>query len=131
MQSPYALALHHSPLSRAGSREEEQAARDARTEAPLDRLVCSSSQSVMRPLRFFVSWSGVVVLAYEGFSPALELLKHQLNSSFHSLPPENPGPRGEGVGHAFTSFLCGVRVEGGGGKGHRGIELGYYKSQVR
>ncbi len=84
----------------------------------LQDLVCGSTEScTLRPMRFFVSWCvshtpawrtavtfpcclcgrfvqrcGVLVIAYEGFPPALESLKKHLND-IASLPKENPGSR--------------------------------------
>lgn len=45
------------------------------------------------PRRFFVSWSGVLVLAYQGFSPSLEALKDHISREAGSLPKENPGSK--------------------------------------
>ena len=58
----------------------------------IQRLALGTDTSLLRPARFFVSWSGVLVLAYQGFSAPLESLKRSLNS-IESLPKENPGSR--------------------------------------
>ncbi|KAG1677218.1 hypothetical protein FOA52_013416 [Chlamydomonas sp. UWO 241] len=47
----------------------------------------------MCPGRFFVSWSGVLTLAYTGFSPALEGLKARMQDGETVLPRENPGSK--------------------------------------
>ena len=47
----------------------------------------------LRPKAFFVAWSGVLTLAWEGFPPAIASLKRRIASAFPALPPEKPGSR--------------------------------------
>ena len=50
-------------------------------------------QCELRPKAFFVAWSGVLTLAWEGFPPAIASLKRRIASAFPALPPEKPGSR--------------------------------------
>lgn len=47
----------------------------------------------LRPRAFFVAWSGVMTLAWEGFPPAIASLKRRIARAFPALPPEKPGSR--------------------------------------
>ena len=47
----------------------------------------------LRPKAFFVAWSGVLTLAWEGFPPAIASLKRRISRAFPALPPEKPGSR--------------------------------------
>ncbi|GAX84140.1 hypothetical protein CEUSTIGMA_g11563.t1 [Chlamydomonas eustigma] len=74
----------------------------------LEKLAKSTSQCILTPLKFFLSWSGVLVLTYEGFPRALESLKEHIASNITSLPPENSGSK-----WPKTSLGCladGVRI---------------------
>jgi hypothetical protein len=62
-------------------------------ETHLEYLVRNTSACVLRPFSFFVSWQGVITLAYKGFPPALVNLKKDLTDYFQHLPKENPGSR--------------------------------------
>lgn len=62
-------------------------------EPRLDVLVACTQRCIFQTHRFFVSWSGVLTLAYSGFPPALEDLKAGLEQTVPTLPPENPGSR--------------------------------------
>lgn len=59
----------------------------------LSRIASKYPCSYLQPISFFVSWQGVLTLAYKGFSPALAGLKHELNSRHSELPRENPGSK--------------------------------------
>lgn len=59
----------------------------------LDQIVANTRRCLLRPFSFFVSWQGVVTLAFRGFPPALTGLKAQLGEHYTALPPENPGSR--------------------------------------
>ncbi|KAK9813428.1 hypothetical protein WJX73_008260 [Symbiochloris irregularis] len=47
----------------------------------------------MQPLCFFVSWQGVLTLAYRGFCPTLCALKANIEALNLGLPKENPGSK--------------------------------------
>lgn len=51
------------------------AAQRGSSESQLEYLCRQSSACVLRPYCFFVSWQGVLTLAYRGFPPALVGLK--------------------------------------------------------
>lgn len=59
----------------------------------LDAIVRSEPPTAMKPRAFFVAWSGVLVLAFEGFSATLLRIKAELGAQLPDLPPENPGSR--------------------------------------
>lgn len=42
---------------------------------------------------FFVAWSGVITLAWQGFPPVLAGLKRRIAETFPALPPEKPGSK--------------------------------------
>ena len=56
-------------------------------------LVGQCRPCVLRPFCFFVSWSGVLALAYRGFPRQLAGLKAALPEYYAGLPPEAPGSR--------------------------------------
>jgi hypothetical protein len=45
----------------------------------------------LQPFAFFVSWNGVLTLAFAGFTPALLDLKRRVATAHPALPRENPG----------------------------------------
>ena len=47
----------------------------------------------LRPRAFFVAWSGVMTLAWQGFPPVLAGLKRRIAETFPALPPEKPGSK--------------------------------------
>jgi hypothetical protein len=47
----------------------------------------------LRPTTFFVAWSGVMTLAWQGFPPVLADLKRRIAETFPALPPEKPGSK--------------------------------------
>ncbi|KAF6251300.1 hypothetical protein COO60DRAFT_1561459 [Scenedesmus sp. NREL 46B-D3] len=63
------------------------------SETHLEYLVRNTQSCVLRPYCFFVSWQGVLTLAYRGFPPALVSLKQQIGDFYQSLPKESPGSR--------------------------------------
>lgn len=56
----------------------------------LDLIVGGTVESALRPRSFFLAWSGVPVLAWTGWSPALAALKSSLTNA-GELPEESPG----------------------------------------
>lgn len=60
---------------------------------PLEVMVKAAPSCYFEPFQFFVSWQGVLTLAYRGFPPSLAKLKQQLTAQSRALPPENPGSR--------------------------------------
>jgi hypothetical protein len=63
------------------------------TETQLEYLVRNTQACVLRPFCFFVSWQGVITLAYKGFPQNLVELKQQLTDYYQALPKENPGSK--------------------------------------
>ena len=45
----------------------------------MEGLVAATRPSLLRPAAYFVAWSGVLTLAYDGVSPQLEALKAALD----------------------------------------------------
>eukprot|EP00955_Chlamydomonas_euryale_P095862 364965-Chlamydomonas_euryale.AAC.14 len=89
MAAPAPAAMHSHPVVDAGA-----AATPAPASQPrLDALLAQTPACVLMPCRFFVSWSGVLTLAYTGFPPALERLKRDLSDAIPTLPKENPGSK--------------------------------------
>lgn len=62
-------------------------------ETHLEYLTRNTQACVLRPYCFFVSWQGVLTLAYRGFPPQLVALKQQISDYYQSLPKESPGSR--------------------------------------
>ena len=57
-------------------------------------LLCADCEPCeLRASRFFVAWSGVLTLAWEGFPPAVAALKRKIARAFPALPEEKPGSR--------------------------------------
>lgn len=59
--------------------------------ADLSALLRAAAPSCLEPLAFFVSWQGVLTLAYEGFPPALIDLKRRIGAAHTALPSESRG----------------------------------------
>jgi hypothetical protein len=54
-------------------------------------LICADcAPCELRPLSFFVAWSGVLTLAWEGFPPAIAAIKTKISRKFPMLPEEKP-----------------------------------------
>jgi len=47
--------------------------------------------STIEPYAFFISWHGVLTLAFSGFTPSLVDLKQRITALHSALPPEAPG----------------------------------------
>ncbi|PRW44592.1 hypothetical protein C2E21_6681 [Chlorella sorokiniana] len=60
---------------------------------PLEAQLAASRASFLHPQAFFVSWQGVLTLAYSGFTGALLDLKQRVTAAHPTLPPENPGSK--------------------------------------
>lgn len=56
-------------------------------------IVAAHQKTIISTSQFFISWNGVPVLAYTGFSPVLQDIKTQIASRLPGLPMENPGSR--------------------------------------
>jgi hypothetical protein len=63
------------------------------TETQLDYLCSNTQACVLRPYCFFVSWQGVLTLAYRGFPQPLAQLKQQITDFYQGLPRESPGSK--------------------------------------
>lgn len=62
-------------------------------ETHLEYLARNTQACVLRPFCFFVSWQGVLTLAYRGFPAPLVALKQQLTDYYQGLPKESPGSK--------------------------------------
>jgi len=56
-------------------------------------IVKTKPSTLVKPREFFISWSGVPTLAYQGFSPVLLGIKQEIEESFPGLKPEKPGSK--------------------------------------
>eukprot|EP01026_Neomeris_dumetosa_P069451 TRINITY_DN6867_c0_g1_i11.p3 TRINITY_DN6867_c0_g1~~TRINITY_DN6867_c0_g1_i11.p3 ORF type:complete len:124 (-),score=5.17 TRINITY_DN6867_c0_g1_i11:46-417(-) len=61
--------------------------------AIIDKAFEGISSCYLLPYSFFISWQGVLTLAYSGFPQPLLNLKQQLQLLCETLPPENPGSK--------------------------------------
>jgi len=78
--------------ARAGAADADA---DAGGETRLAHLARHASPCLLAPQAFFVSWQGVLTLAYSGFPPQLAALKAALADGAHgdALARESPGSR--------------------------------------
>ncbi len=56
-------------------------------------MATTASQCQLTPAYLFISWQGVLTLAYKGWPEALEQCKIVLGNVYPSLPAENPGAK--------------------------------------
>ncbi|GIL85232.1 hypothetical protein Vretimale_10728 [Volvox reticuliferus] len=63
------------------------------TNSQIEYLISQTPPSLLRPMAFFVSWHGVLTLAYSGFPPALMELKQAINQTVDGLPSEYSGSK--------------------------------------
>ena len=61
--------------------------------AVLRRMAGAATATQLEPRSFFVAWSGVLVLAYDGFTPPLASIKRALNESALPLCRESFGSK--------------------------------------
>ena len=61
--------------------------------AVLRRAAAAATATQLEPRSFFVAWSGVLVLAYDGFTPPLASVKRTLNESELPLCRESFGSK--------------------------------------
>ncbi len=59
----------------------------------LTAVIADCPKNMLLPKAFFVSWHGVMTLAYEGFSQCVLDLKTRLEARFPSIPAENEGSK--------------------------------------
>lgn len=59
----------------------------------LEYIISQTPTCILKPFSFFISWQGVLTLAYRGFPPALLALKQNIADLYGSLPKENPGSK--------------------------------------
>ncbi len=59
----------------------------------LESLLSHTSTSYVEPYSFFISWQGVMTLAFAGFPPAIVEMKNRLTALHPALPTESPGSR--------------------------------------
>ena len=50
-------------------------------------------RTIVKPQEFFISWSGVPTLAYQGFTKPLLDIKNELERRISGIKPENPGSK--------------------------------------
>lgn len=63
------------------------------TTTSLDTIISHCAPCQLTPAYLFISWQGVLTLAYRGLPAPLEALKHDLHEAYPALPAENPGAR--------------------------------------
>mmetsp|Transcript_23769 Transcript_23769/g.28685 ORF Transcript_23769/g.28685 Transcript_23769/m.28685 type:complete len:438 (+) Transcript_23769:48-1361(+) len=59
----------------------------------LDSLARATPHTILRPLEFFVAWSGVITLAFHGLHPKLKEFKQKVADLYPGLAQQNPGSR--------------------------------------
>ena len=59
----------------------------------LEKILELTSTSYVEPYAFFVSWQGVLTLAFAGFPPAILDMKDRIAAQHPALPPESPGSK--------------------------------------
>jgi hypothetical protein len=97
------------PLSRETSTVSLQCLASAtatrqQVQTPLEAVLAACHTCFLQPYVFFVSWQGVLTLAFTGFPPALIELKDNIYEACPELPPENPGSKWPKV--RFRSCCC-------------------------
>eukprot|EP00201_Polytomella_parva_P012198 CAMPEP_0175066552 /NCGR_PEP_ID=MMETSP0052_2-20121109/16573_1 /TAXON_ID=51329 ORGANISM="Polytomella parva, Strain SAG 63-3" /NCGR_SAMPLE_ID=MMETSP0052_2 /ASSEMBLY_ACC=CAM_ASM_000194 /LENGTH=282 /DNA_ID=CAMNT_0016333269 /DNA_START=99 /DNA_END=947 /DNA_ORIENTATION=- len=70
----------------------ESASKNHLSEGPVDLFCRLTPRCIIHPFRFFVSWQGVLTLAYSGFPPAILDLKHRI-ASLPGIPQEYNGSK--------------------------------------
>ena len=63
------------------------------TQSSLIQELERTPTSYIEPHAFFISWSGVLTVAYRAFTPPLAELKARITAGHPALPPEAPGSR--------------------------------------
>lgn len=59
----------------------------------IDNIIKENSKTILTPRDFFVSWYGVLTLAYSGFTPSLMKIKNGIKINFPDLKSENEGSK--------------------------------------
>lgn len=59
----------------------------------IEDVIRARKRTLLRPAAFFMAWSGVPTLAYEGFSRTLLGIKEEIDRELSGLSPEHPGSR--------------------------------------
>jgi hypothetical protein len=59
----------------------------------LVKILESTSTSYVEPYAFFISWQGVLTLAFDGFPPAILDMKQRIAAQHPALPPESSGSK--------------------------------------
>jgi hypothetical protein len=59
----------------------------------LESELAYTSTSYVEPYAFFISWQGVITLAFAGFPPAILEMKNRIASQHPALPPEASGSK--------------------------------------
>lgn len=57
------------------------------------QVVESKPRTAVKPREFFIAWSGVPTLAYQGFTKPLLDIKKELEQRIPGIKPENPGSK--------------------------------------
>ncbi|TKJ43355.1 hypothetical protein CEE36_04805 [candidate division TA06 bacterium B3_TA06] len=57
------------------------------------QVVESKPRTAVKPREFFIAWSGVSTLAYQGFTRPLLGIKRELEQKIPGIKPENPGSK--------------------------------------
>ncbi|KAH7617238.1 hypothetical protein NADE_007024 [Nannochloris sp. 'desiccata'] len=59
----------------------------------LENILENTSTSYVEPYAFFISWQGVLTLAFAGFPPAILDMKQRIAAQHPELPPESSGSK--------------------------------------
>jgi hypothetical protein len=57
----------------------------------LTSIIENQPATIVKPREFFIAWSGVPTLAYNGFSPTLLAIKREIEARVPGIKKENPG----------------------------------------
>lgn len=97
MSAPRTIhVVSHAPTDPGATDHRPVHSRSSETAGEVPPLVAALEAArpcCLQPLAFFVSWQGVLTLAYSGFPPALLGLKAAVDAAAPALPAESPGSR--------------------------------------
>ena len=64
-----------------------------KSSSDLEIELAKTSTSYVEPYAFFISWQGVLTLAFAGFPPAIVDMKERIAAQHPALPAESPGSK--------------------------------------
>jgi hypothetical protein len=107
--APAAADTPAAPGAAAAPQQQQQQQQQLAGETQLAYLCRNTQACVLRPYCFFVSWQGVLTLAYRGFPAPLAALKQAVPGFYGGLPKESPGSKWPKTRWACLACVC-VRV---------------------